>query len=92
MFSLTCSVASLSQCLKHYPPGHYILQCNALVAYLLGLGEPSTCMSLAYTSCFTFQVPKMTGNAQLQVMLQALTAHGLLAWIWQNTQASKKKK
>jgi hypothetical protein len=68
MFSLTYSVASLGQYLKHYPPGHFILQCNALVAYLLGLGEPSTCMTLARTTCFIFQVSKMTGNTHAQLL------------------------
>ena len=37
-----CSVASLSRCPYHYPPGHHNLRCAALVECPLGQGEPST--------------------------------------------------
>ena len=53
-FSLTCSVASLSLCLKYYSPGHCILQCSTPETCQLGVGEPSACMMLAVISlCFS---------------------------------------
>ena len=37
-----CSVASLSRCPYHYPPGHHSLRHAALVECPLGQGKPST--------------------------------------------------
>jgi hypothetical protein len=37
-----CSVASLSRCPYHYPPGHHSLRRAALVECPLGQGKPST--------------------------------------------------
>ena len=51
-FSLTCSVASLSLCLKYYSPGHYILDCSTPVTCQLGVEEPSTCLMLPVISHF----------------------------------------
>ena len=42
LLSFACSVASLSRCPSHYPPGHQGLRQAALVECPLGQGEPST--------------------------------------------------
>ena len=42
LLGFACSVASLSRCPNHYPPGHHCLRCAALVECPLGQGEPST--------------------------------------------------
>ena len=40
--SFACSVASLSRCPYHYPPGHHSLRHAALAECPLGQGKPST--------------------------------------------------
>jgi hypothetical protein len=42
LLGFACSVASLSRCPNHYPPGHHCLRGAALVECPLGQGEPST--------------------------------------------------
>ena len=42
LLSFACSVASLSRCPSHYPPGHHSLRRAALAECPLGQGKPST--------------------------------------------------
>ena len=48
-----CSVASLSRCPCHYPPGHHSLRRAALVECPLGQGKPSTQLAGHNADCCT---------------------------------------
>ena len=56
-----CSVASLSRCPNHYPPGHHSLRCAALVECPLGQREPLIFVSWKVVLHCNSEVPVPNG-------------------------------